>query len=285
MANILLVANLNSDRVLQLPSDLHTGGRFYYQEQGIRLGGGGANTGIGLVWAQHHVQLVSQVGDDDKGHWLLKEAISYGIDCHQVQHHQDMACEMILMMAPNGERTILRPTRSPLTLPKMPNWKNIDVLYVNSSADGLNIWTANAMMVSLVVTQLAKDNRRRDAHVLLTSESDLKGRCHQSPWQFALDIAGEQLRYFIVTDGGLGAKLYTATGMSQMGAKQVKVCDTTGAGDAYAAGLIHALAEGECIEKAMEEAAIWSAFSVSSHTSIPGIGLKHYLQNNTPSEQ
>ncbi|MCL1124405.1 PfkB family carbohydrate kinase [Shewanella surugensis] len=279
MANILLVANLNCDRVLQLPAALHTGGRFYYQEQGIRLGGGGANTGIGLVWAEHCVQLVSQVGNDDKGDWLLKEAISHGVDCHQVQRHGGMTCEMLLMMAPDGERTILRPMRVPLTLPIMPDWKNIDVLYVNSSAEGLGQWTAEAMIDCLVVTQLAKDNRRRDAHVLITSESDFKGRCQQSPWLFARDIAGMQLQYFIVTDGGLGAKLYTPTGMIQVSARQAKVCDTTGAGDAYAAGLIHGLTKGDNIDTAMQEAAIWSTFSVASQTSIPGVGLKQYLQN------
>ncbi|WP_299489745.1 PfkB family carbohydrate kinase [uncultured Shewanella sp.] len=279
MANILLVANLNCDRVLQLPATLHTGGRFYYHEKGKRLGGGGANTGIGLAWAEHNVELISQVGDDSNGDWLLQEAKFHGVNCQGVVRRKDLSCEMMLMMAPNGERTILRPERPPLHLPHMPNWSNIDALYINSSADELSKWTASALVDCLVVTQLAKDNRKRDAHVLLTSENDLQGRCDQSPWQFALDIAGHQLRYFIVTNGRFGARLYTASGMKQVCAKQANVVDTTGAGDAYAAGLIHGLLTGCDIESAMKEAAIWSAFSVSSNTSIPSVELRDYLQS------
>lgn len=278
MANILLVANLNCDRVMQLPATLHTGGRFYYQEKGRRLGGGGANTGIGLVWAKHNVQLVSQVSIDSNGDWLLQKAMSYGIHCEQVARREGLSCEMMLMMTPDGERTILRPVRPPLCLPSMPYWESIDALYVNSSADGLAKWAAAAMMNCLVVTQLAKDNRKRDTHVLLTSENDLQGRCHGSPWQFALDIAGHKLRYFIVTNGHLGATLYTATSMKRVRAKDANVMDTTGAGDAYAAGLIHGLLTSGNIDIAMEEAAIWSAFSVSSNTSIPSAELKHFLQ-------
>ncbi|WP_298774976.1 PfkB family carbohydrate kinase [uncultured Shewanella sp.] len=278
MANILLVANLNCDRVMQLPATLQTGGRFYYSEKGRRLGGGGANTGIGLVWAEHNVQLVSQVSVDSSGDWLLQKAMSYGINCQLVARREALSCEMMLMMTPDGERTILRPVRPPLCLPNMPCWESIDVLYVNSSADGLDNWTAAAMMDCLVVTQLAKDNRKRDAHILLTSESDLKGRCHGSPWQFALDIAGHKLRYFIVTNGHLGATLFTANGMIRLDAKEANVLDTTGAGDAYAAGLIHGFLGGHGIERAMEEAAIWSAFSVGSNTSIPSVELKEYLQ-------
>ena len=88
MANILLVANLNCDRILNLDKPLQMGGRFHYQDGGKRLGGGGANTGIGLVWAKHTVALASQVGKDKLGDWLLSEASTQGIDCHLIQRHK-----------------------------------------------------------------------------------------------------------------------------------------------------------------------------------------------------
>ena len=69
MSNILLLANLNCDRVLQLDRPLSTGGRHYYADNGRRLGGGGANTGLGLIYAGHKVALVSQVGNDKTADW------------------------------------------------------------------------------------------------------------------------------------------------------------------------------------------------------------------------
>jgi sugar/nucleoside kinase (ribokinase family) len=40
-------------------------------DQGRRLGGGAANTGIGLVWAGHEVIIASRIGLDETGDWLL----------------------------------------------------------------------------------------------------------------------------------------------------------------------------------------------------------------------
>lgn len=151
MAKILLVANLNCDRILRLDKPLKMGGRFHYQDGGQRLGGGGANTGIGLVWAGHEVALVSQVGRDEIGDWLLAETSTLGIDCRLMQRYQQHTCEMLLVMTPDGERTIIRPERPRFELAAPPNWRQWDALYINSSAEGAVSWAKTALPHSLVV--------------------------------------------------------------------------------------------------------------------------------------
>ena len=278
MANILLVANLNCDRILRLDKPLKMGGRFHYQDGGQRLGGGGANTGIGLVWAGHEVALVSQVGRDEIGDWLLAETSTLGIDCRLMQRYQQHTCEMLLVMTPDGERTIIRPERPRFELAAPPNWRNWDALYINSSAEGAVSWAKTALPHSLVVAQLAKDNRERPCHVLIASRADMQGRSELSPWQFGLSIAGESLRAFIVTDGADGAMLYQPEGEMRVAAEAATVVDTTGAGDAYAAGLIHGLVRGDGYCQAMAEGARWAAFAVATESSIPGEQLKAYLE-------
>ena len=277
MANILLVANLNCDRVLILDKPLETGGRFHYQDGGQRLGGGGANTGLGLVWAGHSVALVSQVGRDDMGDWLIAEASTQGLNCRLVQRQPGNTCEMLLVMTPDGERTIIRPQRPIFTLAAPPNWLNWDAVYFNSSAQGVVSWARTALEHCLVVAQLAKDERPRPCHVLLASITDMRGRSELSAWEYGLTIAGDSLRHFIVTDGGNDAKLYTAEGEFSVPSVEASVVDTTGAGDAYAAGLIHGLVSGQPIATAMAEAAVWAAFAVATESSIPGDALRHYL--------
>ncbi|EKT4487812.1 PfkB family carbohydrate kinase [Shewanella algae] len=278
MAKILLVANLNCDRILLLDKPLRTGGRFHYQDGGQRLGGGGANTGIGLEWAGHNVALVSQVGRDEMGDWLLAEASTQGLDCRRVQRRAGNTCEMLLVMTPDGERTIIRPQRPIFELPAPPKWSQWDALYINSSAEGAVSWARTALEHTLVVAQLAKDDRPRPCHVLLSSVTDMQGRSELSPWQFGRQIAGDALKYFIVTQGELGAVLYQENGETLIAAVPAKVVDTTGAGDAFAAGLIHGLVSGMAVEQAMKEAAQWAAFAVASETSIPGDALRQYLQ-------
>lgn len=277
MANILLVANLNCDRILLLNRPLKTGGRFHYQDGGQRLGGGGANTGIGLVWAGHQVSLVSQVGRDEIGDWLLAEASTRGINCSLIQRRPGNTCEMLLMMTPDGERTIIRPERAVFELPIPPDWKTFDAFYINSSSEGAASWAKTALAHCLVVAQLAKDERSRPCHVLIASLTDMQGRSELSPWEFGKTIAGDSLRYFIVTDGESGAIVYSELNTESVPAVAAEVVDTTGAGDAYAAGLIQGLVEGKSIIDAMTEGAVWSAFAVASESSIPGSALKHYL--------
>ena len=145
MANILLVANLNCDRIFNLNKPLKTGGRFHYQDGGQRLGGGGANTGIGLVWAGHQVTLVTEVGRDDVGDWLLAEASTQGINCSLIQRRAGATNEMLLMMTPDGERTIIRPERPIFELPIPPKWDTVDAFYINSSSEGAASWAKTAI--------------------------------------------------------------------------------------------------------------------------------------------
>ncbi|BFL81850.1 ribokinase [Shewanella baltica] len=278
MANILLVANLNCDRILLLDKPLKTGGRFHYQDGGQRLGGGGANTGLGLVWAGHSVALVSQVGRDDMGDWLIAEASTQGLDCRLVQRRAGNTCEMLLVMTPDGERTIIRPQRPIFELSVPPKWQPWDALYFNTSAEGSVSWAKTALEHCLVVAQLAKDDRQRPCHILLASMSDIQGRCDGASWEYGKSIGGECLRYFIVTDGINGAKVYTHDQVQHVAAIPATVVDTTGAGDAYAAGLIHSLCTGQSITEAMAEGAVWAAFAVATDSSIPGEALKQYLE-------
>ncbi|MDT3294978.1 PfkB family carbohydrate kinase [Shewanella sp. SP2S2-6] len=278
MANILLVANLNCDRILLLDKPLKTGGRFHYQDGGQRLGGGGANTGLGLVWAGHSVALVSQVGRDDMGDWLIAEASTQGLDCRLVQRRAGNTCEMLLVMTPDGERTIIRPQRPIFELSVPPKWQPWDALYFNTSAEGSVSWAKTALDHCLVVAQLAKDDRQRPCHILLASMSDIQGRCDGASWEYGKSIGGEGLRYFIVTDGINGAKVYTHDQVQHVAAIPATVVDTTGAGDAYAAGLIHSLCTGQSITEAMAEGAVWAAFAVATDSSIPGEALKQYLE-------
>lgn len=279
MANIMLVANLNCDRILQLDKILTVGGRFHYQDGGHRLGGGGANTGIGLVWAGHHVSLVTEVGQDQIGDWLVAEAGQQGLDCRRVCRRQGATCEMLLVMTPDGERTIIRPPRPKFELPAPPDWHKWQALYINSSAEGAVSWANCALEQTLVLAQLAKDERPRPCHVLIASASDMHGRSQLSHWDYGVSIAGEQLRYFIVTDGEHGADFYDGQQCQHVDAICANLIDATGAGDAYAAGVINGLVAGDDIMAAMQQGAQWAAFAVASASSIPSEQLADYLES------
>ncbi|MGF1686804.1 PfkB family carbohydrate kinase, partial [Photobacterium japonica] len=261
----------------------------------------------GLVWAGHHVALVSQIGRDDTADWLLAEASLQGLNC-ALLHRNDIATpELMLLMTPDGERTIIRPARPRFVLNAAPDLSRWDAMYVNTSAEGVEAWAKAAVTCVandvLVVAQLPKGDERRPCHVLITSASDLAAhrQCHQQPchphdprsaievstavdvsseaiWAYGQSVGGERLRYFIVTEGEKGAMAYSSHGVETVSAVPAEVVDTTGAGDAFAAGVIHALLAGYSIQLAMETGAKWAAFAVETSSSIPGKAFKQYIE-------
>ncbi|PSU14749.1 ribokinase [Photobacterium gaetbulicola] len=298
MANVMLVANLNCDRVLQLKESLQAGGRHHYQDLGRRLGGGGANTGLALVYAGHHVALVSQVGRDETADWLLAEASLKGLNCSLLQRNDIVTPELMLLMTPDGERTIIRPERPAFSLGPAPDFSLWDGIYINSSAEGIAQWAKNALEQDvgacgnskksvLVVAQLPKSLTRRPCQVLITSRSDLDAHILSSdspssvndigPFEYAKTVAGESLEYFIVTDGEKGATAYSQAGQEYVPAVETEVVDTTGAGDAYAAGVIHGLLAKQSIAEAMAVGAKWAAIAVATPSSVPGDEFKAFL--------
>lgn len=247
---------------------------------GRRLGGGGANTGIALIFAGHRVALVSQIGNDETADWLLAEASLQGLDCHLLQRNTFDTPELLLLMTPDAERTIIRPKRPPFKLTNAPDFKQWQALYINSSAQNVDLWAKEALNDCLVVAQLPKDASTRPCHVLITSLTDLNKhpRNKLSIWAYSQKISGPQLRYFIVTDGANGAHVYSKTAPIYIAAIKTKVLDTTGAGDTFAAGVIDALLNRLDISHAIQQGAQWAAIAVSTKSSIPGGLLRRYIK-------
>ncbi|MCR3967198.1 PfkB family carbohydrate kinase [Aeromonas veronii] len=251
MSRILLLANLNCDHVLSLSEPLVAGARLQYVDQGRRLGGGAANTGIGLVWAGHEVTIASRIGLDETG-------------------------ELLILVDSTGERTILRRPRRP-DLPGDLPLEGIDCLYVNYPGTAIISYMRQMLGKSFVVAQYPKGGQaRRPCHVLVASRSDL-GEV-SDPWQHARQLAGEQLEWLVLTEGKAGAVAIHGDEQIRVAARPVSVVDTTGAGDAFAGGLIHGLARGMAIKDALQCAVDWGAFAIASESSIPSVALKNWLK-------
>ena len=226
--------------------------------------------------------LGSQVGNDKTADWLLAEASIQGLDCSLLQRNDLDTPELLLVMTPDGERTIIRPQRPIFTLGPAPAFSQWQVLYINSSAVGCELWAQAALAHTLVIAQLAKDSRPRPCHVLISSKSDMKNHGvdvnnRDKLWQYGQQIASHSLRYFIITDGDQGAVAYSKKGAVSVPSIAAQVIDTTGAGDAFASGLIDGLLADQEIAQAMNTGAEWAAIAVTTASSIPGSELQQHL--------
>jgi sugar/nucleoside kinase (ribokinase family) len=81
--------------------------------------------------------------------------------------------------------------------------------------------------------------------------------------------AGERLRLVVVTRGAAGADGYTDGGHIHVPARAAHQVDATGAGDAFAAGLVSAMLAGGTVREALEAGTDAGAAAVEILRSVP----------------
>ncbi len=272
---MVLLANLNCDHVLQLEAPLVAGSRLNYRDGGRRLGGGAANTGTGLCWAGHRVLPVTRLGNDDTGDWLLQQARELGLNTDYIERFEGSTGELLVLVDSRGERTILRQARPPalpVCLPQEP----VDCLYVNTDGEQAADYMMAMNPHSLVISQYPAGGRwLRPCRIMIASAADVGTL--SDPWQHARQLAGDSLEWLVLTHGERGAEAISAGQRLYVPAPAVTPVDATGAGDAFAGGLIHGLCSGWSMAEALAEAGNWAACTLTSASSIPSPQLLRYL--------
>ena len=139
----------------------------------------------------------------------------------------------------------------------------------------------SAIQKTCVFAQYQPDTEQ-PCHYLIASQQDLPPNLG-TPWLFAQRLAGKQLKAFIVTDAQHGSTAYTKHQQhTQPIFPTPTIVDTTGAGDAYCAGLIHHLFENMSLEQAMRGAAYWASLCVQTNSSLPPRHLPTYRGDMSP---
>lgn len=241
----------------------------YYDGRTIeRPGGTGANVAIALATTGTEVDFVSYIGDDQ-----LSAKLDEHLKSSQI-HHLYMPViagppsHVAIPVAADGERTIVVISDDKLDqvslVGKPIKGKDIAVFVIWRSHFLKDLEFARAKGAITVVGSAAlTDLAVKSADYLIGSREDFTG-------DYSVEDALNRFTHIVVTDGAHGATLYGPLESHFQPAHNVEVVDTTGAGDAFLAGLLHYLAvHGELNADAMALAAKWSALTVSTEGSIP----------------
>jgi sugar/nucleoside kinase (ribokinase family) len=265
MSRVVVVGSVAEDEVLYLPGPLSEGGHADALRRERRLGGGGANTAVPLAHAGHEVVLVAPLGTDERGDRLLGQLKEAGVDTSAIVRVDGESTRSVVLVDPEGERTIVNVHRCreggpPQRLEKI----EAEALYVRSREADLDGLMSNAARRSTVVAHLPPLTRgSRPAHVLVGSVSDLPPAFVGDPWDVSEGIAGPLLRWVVLTMGAHGAEAVSAEDRVATPAPVVEAVDTTAAGDAFAAGLVHALLGDHPMPRALQIGVAWGAAAVT----------------------
>lgn len=290
MSRVIVVGDLVTDVLVRPVGPLSSGSDTMATiEQ--RGGGAGANTACWLAECGVDVALVARVGGDEVGRARTLELFGANVEAVVAIDHDALTGTVVVLVGADGERTMLSDRGASLRLsiedidPRvfepdahlhLSGYVLLDehsrdaAMYALQSArsqgmtvsvdaasaaplamvgpDAFLSWTAGADLI------LANTDEAR----VLTSHLDATG---------AATALADNYRIAVVKDGAAGAVWASDGTIRQCPAEPVQVIDTTGAGDAFAAGLLADwLAPGSTADSAL----VAGAASAARAVMIPG---------------
>lgn len=200
-------------------------------EISVRGGGSGANVAAWAAALGTPVALVCNVGDDERGRIAVAELA--GVDVHARVDPERPTGTCVILVEPGGERTMLSDAgANDAPLPEIPLGEHLHVAGYTllrerprpSALAAIERAREAGMTVSIDPSPLVRPGAFPPVDLLLPNEREADG------------LEGEM----VVKLGAGGARW----GDVHVPADAVPVVDTTGAGDAFAAGLLSARLSG-----------------------------------------
>ena len=269
-----------------------------FAEEYMRYAGGsGANIAAGLAKLGRSVAFLGKTGDDEDGEWLLKKMNDSGIDTQAMKTVPGgKAASCFIALDEQGNRSIyalggiaLLENVDELDLLRVTGSRVICIgdAYITVAAAAAETAHNNEIAVFFIPGGLMVTHGLKDLHPILKNTSVLvvsrneaiKLTGDYSPGEAGLSLRDTGPEIVVVTLGDDGAIFVSEDGIEMVPAIDTSIIDTTGAGDAFAAGLINAYLDGRAWSDAVKMGCAMAAIKISHLGATGGLPTKLELEN------
>jgi ribokinase len=301
-ARILVVGSSNTDMVVKSrkipsPGETVTGGEFV-----LAPGGKGANQAVAAARLGASVTFVAKVGSDMFGEQAIEGYAKEGIDTAWILSDADSHTGVALILVDDsGENLIsvasganhkLTPQNVERAVEPIRE-ADIVMLQLESPMDVVirTVQLASEAEVPVILDPAPAPDDPLDAELLrhvtyLTpNETEATGLTgievtdEGSAREAATKLLDMGVDNVIITLGTKGALVATSGGMDLVPSREVAARDSTAAGDAFNGGLAVALASGQPLADAVQEASLVGALSVTKLGAQPSLPTRAELEN------
>lgn len=259
----------------------------------VDYGGKGSNQAVGCARLGADVRFVARIGRDSFGEMALRLYREEGIDVAFVRETADhpTGVGFILVEAGTGNNSIaIDPGANELL--SAADVSDCEAAFQNAAV------VLTQLEIPVQAAEAAMARGRADGAITIlnpapvrplpksvlqlvdvltpnqTEAKVLTGRNPEeplAPQEVARDLLRAGVRNVVMTLGEEGALIVTQSSLKRVPAMRMTAVDTTGAGDAFNAGLATALASGQSLESAVEFAVITGGLAVTKEGVIPSL--------------
>jgi sugar/nucleoside kinase (ribokinase family) len=283
MGNALvdILAKLNDDNLLNelsLPKgsmnliDLHTRNLILEKINQVNIkmttGGSAGNTSLALRKMGISVGFIGKIGKDREGEFYFKEFEDAGVQSHFI-HDDNSTGTATVLITPDGERTFGTYLGVASELKKQDLQADVFRQYTHFYIEGYLVQnhdliegalaTAKSLglttaldLASYNVVEAEKDFLLelidKYVDIVFANETEAKALTGKSPEEAVHEIAG-MTSIAVVKTGGDGSWIKKGEELVYVPVEKIIPCDTTAAGDYYAAGFFYGLANNGTLEQ------------------------------------
>jgi ribokinase len=260
-------------------------------------GGSGGNVAEGLARLGHAARFLGVLGDDEGGRMLLQAFVSAGVDtsCIRIEPGQRSAACFIAVDA-HGQRLIFSlggvavyEQAKDITPRQLAGVK---ILYIADAYQAVAkaaiswlepgarvVFSPGGLMVSSGQEYLGPILERTDILIVSRGEAEVLSGC-SDPEQAGVILAGLGPQAVLLTLGADGVLLCEGSSRVRVPAVRVEqVVDTTGAGDAFSAGLVAGLLEGLELEHSARLGCAVAAHKIGHFGSRSGLPDRAHIRS------
>ncbi|MBE6589496.1 MAG: ribokinase [Ruminococcaceae bacterium] len=297
MKNILVIGSINVDYVIHTERLPKLGETLTGSDFAMNFGGKGANQAVALAKTGCNVKMLGAVGTDLSGELAINNLLSFGIDCADVMRVDAPTGAAVITVCGGDNHILLDIGANAFVTPaeieareSLFDWADIVVMQYEIPMESV-LFAARMtkkhkklFVLNPAPVKAADAEIYRLTDIIIPNEFETQLITGISPddeestaraIKALRDMGCETV---LITLGKRGCAYTDGDDIRYQGIYDIKVVDTTAAGDSFIGGVCKSLCDGKSMEEAVSYASAVSAITVSRKGAGVSIPTSHEVE-------
>lgn len=262
--DVAALGTCNIDFLMKVPRFSGADDEVDIEKLKISLGGSASNFAVSLSRMDVDVGMMARVGDDNYGKFAALKLEKEGVRTDRVLKIHESTGMTFISVDPKGERSIytsmganaqFKLGKEDVNYIKQSKLLHLTGMYVEvveEAAKHAQVLSLNpgTVLISYGMDDLKKIIKK--AHILFLNKKEVSLLTRKDFHEGTEDLINMGIPIVVVTCGRQGASIYTSEEIYHSPSRKIESMDSTGAGDAFAAGFIAGFMEDEDLNKCLE---------------------------------